>query len=240
MQTKKGKELAFAGRGLWVANISSRSAISWSSACGVLRRSVVSLCNPLDCSLLGSSVHEIFQARLLKWVAISSSRESSWPRGRIRVFCISCIAGRFFTAWGKAQWRVLCILKSQNEFRACCLPLLATQGSHLTPLCCCSSPLWGGCPVGLLEIPPQLQFWAPDASVPTVSSALLRAVDPQPRLLTHPGPLCFTFWELFPNLWWHTRGIELRKDTDKPWSQLCENWNAGPSAYPLCDFCQVT
>ena len=49
------------------------------------------------CSLPGSSVHAIFQARILEWVAIPSSRRSSWSRDRIGVICISCIAGRFFT-----------------------------------------------------------------------------------------------------------------------------------------------
>ena len=50
--------------------------------------------DPNNCSPPGSSVHGIFQARILKWVAISFSRGSFWPRGRTR---ISCIAGRFFT-----------------------------------------------------------------------------------------------------------------------------------------------
>ena len=45
-------------------------------------------CNPVDYSLPGSSVHGILQAKILEWVAISSSRGSSWPRGR---YCISCI-----------------------------------------------------------------------------------------------------------------------------------------------------
>ena len=45
------------------------------------------------CSLSGSSVHEIFQARILEWVAISFPRGSSWPRDWTR---ISCLAGRFF------------------------------------------------------------------------------------------------------------------------------------------------
>ena len=50
-------------------------------------RSVVSdSLRPLGCSLRGSSVHEILQARILKWVAISFSRRSSPPRDRIRVF----------------------------------------------------------------------------------------------------------------------------------------------------------
>ena len=50
----------------------------------------------MDCSPPGSSVHEIFQARVLEWVVMPSSRGSSQPRDRTLV---SCIAGRFFTVW---------------------------------------------------------------------------------------------------------------------------------------------
>ena len=50
--------------------------------------------DPLDCGPLVSSVHGILQARILEWVAIPFSRESSQPRDRIRV---SCTAGGFFT-----------------------------------------------------------------------------------------------------------------------------------------------
>ena len=49
------------------------------------------LCSPVDCSQPGSSAHGIFQARILEWVAISSSRESSQSRNQTCVFCISCI-----------------------------------------------------------------------------------------------------------------------------------------------------
>ena len=52
----------------------------------------LSLCDPMDCSPPGSSVHGILQARTLEWVAISFSRGSSWPRDWTWV---SCIAGRF-------------------------------------------------------------------------------------------------------------------------------------------------
>ena len=52
------------------------------------------LCDHMDCSLPGSSVRGILQARILEWVAISFSRGSSQPRNRV---CISCIAGEFFT-----------------------------------------------------------------------------------------------------------------------------------------------
>ena len=48
----------------------------------------------MDCSPPGSSVHEIFQARILEWVAISFSRGSSQPRDQTQV---SCSAGRSFT-----------------------------------------------------------------------------------------------------------------------------------------------
>ena len=48
------------------------------------------LCDPMDCSPPGSSVHGIHQARILEWVAISSSRGSSWCRERTRISYISC------------------------------------------------------------------------------------------------------------------------------------------------------
>ena len=58
------------------------------------------LCNPMDCSPSGSSVHGIFQARILEWVAISFSRRSSWLRDRTR---LSHIAARFVTVWATRE-----------------------------------------------------------------------------------------------------------------------------------------
>ena len=57
---------------------------------------LVTLCDPVDCSSPGSIVHGILQVRILDRVAISFSKESSWPRDQT---CISCIAGRFCTVW---------------------------------------------------------------------------------------------------------------------------------------------
>ena len=51
----------------------------------------LTLCDPMDCSAPGSSVHGILQARTLEWVAISFSRGSSQPRDQTHVFCVSCI-----------------------------------------------------------------------------------------------------------------------------------------------------
>ena len=48
----------------------------------------LTLCNPMECSPPGSSVHKIFQARKLEWVAILPSRKSSQPRDQTRVSCV--------------------------------------------------------------------------------------------------------------------------------------------------------
>ena len=59
------------------------------------------LCNPMDCSLPGSSVHGILQARILEWVDIPfHSRESSRPRDWTWVSCIAC---GFFTIWATRE-----------------------------------------------------------------------------------------------------------------------------------------
>ena len=70
------------------------------------------LWDPMDCSLPGSSVHGILQARILEWVFIPFSRGHSWPRDWTQVFCI---AGRFFTNW--ATWEVwLCGSQQTGKF----------------------------------------------------------------------------------------------------------------------------
>ena len=62
--------------------------------CKCYSLSCVQVFATVDCSLPGSSVHGILQARILEWVAIPFSRGSSQPRDQTWV---SCIAGRFFT-----------------------------------------------------------------------------------------------------------------------------------------------
>ena len=54
----------------------------------VCAQSCLTLCNTLDCSPPGSSVHGILPTRILEWVAIASSGRSSWPRDWT---CLSCI-----------------------------------------------------------------------------------------------------------------------------------------------------
>ena len=63
-------------------------------------QSCPTLYNPMNCSLEGSSVHGILQARILEWVAVAFSRGSSQLRNRTQ---ISCIAGRLFTKWSTGE-----------------------------------------------------------------------------------------------------------------------------------------
>ena len=97
-------------------------------------QSCPTLCDPMDRSPSGSSVHGILQARILEWVAISFSRGSSQPRDRAWV---SCIAGRRFILWAtrEAIMRNTGLDEAQVESR---LPgeISITSDMAMTP------PLW--------------------------------------------------------------------------------------------------
>ena len=68
------------------------------------------LCNPMDCSPPGSSVHGVLQARTLEWVTMPSSRghNTSQPRDWTHISCSSHMVGRFFTATREARSQVVC------------------------------------------------------------------------------------------------------------------------------------
>ena len=101
----------------------TRDAQSESEVC----QSCPTLCNPMDCSLPGSSIHGIFQASALEWVAISFSRGSSRPRDWTQV---SCIAGRHFTIWATREAH-----QSKTQFVPQPVPLIRKllQASHTYP-----------------------------------------------------------------------------------------------------------
>ena len=82
-------------------------------------------CNPMDCSLPGSSVHGILQARILEWFVISFSKGSSQSRNWTWV---SCITGRFFTNWAM---RILTEHFLQGWTTADKLPLIFSLGNVL-------------------------------------------------------------------------------------------------------------
>ena len=94
----------------------SRLPSMWSE----VTQSCPTLCNLMDCSPPGFSVHGIFQARILEWVAISFSRASSRPRDQTRV---SHNAGRLFTIWATRETPYRAEIEprspSQPEMSAC-------------------------------------------------------------------------------------------------------------------------
>ena len=77
----------------WVWNTHAHTHTHVTQSCSTL-------CDPMDCSPPGSSLHGILQARILEWVAIPFSRGSSRLRDGAQV---SCPAGRFFAVWATRE-----------------------------------------------------------------------------------------------------------------------------------------
>ena len=95
----------------------------------LVTQSFPTLCDPMDCSPPGSSVHGILQARILEWLAICFSRESSRPRDRTQV---SCIADGFFTIWATREALLLVHYYSPSvlQWKELRLRKVACPGSH--------------------------------------------------------------------------------------------------------------
>ena len=73
-----------------------------------LLQSCPTLCNCMDCSPPGSSVHGSLQARILEWVAMPSSKGSSWPRDQTPAL----VDGFFTTGTTWQAWKFLCLVTS--------------------------------------------------------------------------------------------------------------------------------
>ena len=67
----------------------------------LVAQSCLTLCDPMGCSPPDSFVHEILQAGIVEWVAISFSRRSSFPKDQTQV---SWVAGGFFAIWATREW----------------------------------------------------------------------------------------------------------------------------------------
>ena len=83
----------------------------------LVAQSCPTLCNPMDYSLPGSSVHGMLQASILEWVAIPFSRGSSQPRERTQCLMFSTLAGRFLTTG--ATWEAPKVKRSQLKSCRC-------------------------------------------------------------------------------------------------------------------------
>ena len=108
---------------LWLLGVTVASGIDWRFGIDVcvcsVAQSCPALCNPIDCSPPGSSVHRIFQSRILEWVVMASSRGSSRPRDRTHVSCISCISRWVLYHWATQEaqdWHVpMTVLTMDNK-----------------------------------------------------------------------------------------------------------------------------
>ena len=151
-------------------------------------QSCPTLCNPIDCSPPGSSIHGIPQARMLECVVISYSRGSSQSRDRTQVSCISCIGGGFFpTTWEASckytffhtisrltvSYGLLDGKSLLNRHLLVCWPSFCTR--HV-------SALWAGCPTCSLLLSRQ------HAVIPAGSLSEIHA------LLSRPATLLSATW----------------------------------------------
>ena len=108
---------ALAGRLLTTSATLSISVYMFMKVNVLVPQSCLTLCDSMDCNLLGSSVHGILPAKILDRVAISFSEGSSHPKDQTR---ISCIAGRFFTIWATRE-ACICWYQTFNFSLSLCL-----------------------------------------------------------------------------------------------------------------------
>ena len=115
----------------------------------------VQLCDPMDCSPPGCSIHGILQSRILEWVTISFTRGSSWPRDQT---CISCIGREILYLWStwEAPGLILNLDNAMPSSRGSFQPqdqtqvsriagrffiVWATRETHYTSMPCFKNPL---------------------------------------------------------------------------------------------------
>ena len=84
----------------------------------LVTQSYLTLCDPMDCSLPGSSVHGILKARILEWVAISSSSGSSQIRDQTHVSQVSCFDGQVLYYWHHLGHLCVSYSKKQVMYQA--------------------------------------------------------------------------------------------------------------------------
>ena len=149
----------------------------------LVTQSCPTLCDPMDCSPPGSSVHGISQASMLKWVAIPFSRRSSQCRGQTQV---SCTAGGFFTSESPGKpscfW-ILLLLSRVSRVWLCATPEMA---AHQAPpsLGFSRQEHWSGLPFPSPMHESEKSKWSR-----SVVSDSLRPHGLQPTRLLHPWDL---------------------------------------------------
>ena len=103
--------------------------------CCLVTQSCPTLCDPMDCSPPGSSVHGILQARILEWVAISFSRGSSQPKELTQV---SCTADRFLTISATREASSIFVAKTKRKIMTILHLYLYVCAYFYTYICICT------------------------------------------------------------------------------------------------------
>ena len=114
----------------------------WRESESEVAQSCLTLCDPMDCSLPGSSIHGIFQAIVLEWIAISFSRGSSRPRDRTQV---SGIVDRHVTDVRRKWPQTSQEKKPQRKpsLSALWFFISSLQYREKINFCCLSHPIFG-------------------------------------------------------------------------------------------------
>ena len=95
------------------------------SCCCSVTQSCPTLCDLMNCSPSGSSVHGIFQTKILEWVVISFSKGSSWARDQTHVSCIFCICRQILYHWA-----------TRYHLSLCCCSVFKSCLTHCDPMKC--------------------------------------------------------------------------------------------------------
>ena len=107
----------------------------------------LTLWDTMDCSSHGSSAHEILQARILEWVAMLSSRESSWPKDQTTTHMSPVFAGGFFTTsttWEALWWLHslrICLQCGEPRFNPWVGKIPCRREWRPTPYSCLENPM---------------------------------------------------------------------------------------------------
>ena len=178
---------------------------------------LVTLCDLMDCSLPGSSVHGISQSRILEWVALSASRESSSPKGQTH---ISCIGRQILYHWavGKAQVFSYTVCLFEGDKSAWVMEKAGV--------------LWCCCFLGFEAVDPFPRFLSGSVFKTGTWSFLSGKVKHSP--VGHPKPSSFLrFLEIF-SLWGCLSGSLSQRCTKRRKKKRKGGWGAFEKRHPLC------
>ena len=192
------------------------------------------LCDPVNGSWPGSSVRGILQARILEWIAISSSRGTSQPRDQTLVSCISCTGERSLYHW--ATWEVHCLWEWSINCPTFHLSLeeaksLRELGQGIQEACCPTEAVWLSEPQWNLRVLMKPSVMASRDTVPQWPPESTESAVAWPEILSPPMMSGLFLYHLNLGLamrllgglpWWFSgkeSACQCRRHRFDPWSR---------------------